>query len=70
MADARAEVTRLEAEYSMSREDILMEVSRLQAWAEAAERKVAEVAKKVAATKAMALLEYQSSAEFQQICDE
>ena len=58
-------MTRLEAEYSKSREDVLMEVSRLQAWAEATERKAAEVAKKVATAKAMALSEYQSSAEFQ-----
>ena len=42
-----------------------MEVSHLEARAEAAERKAPEAAKEVAGTKAIALSEYQSSAEFE-----
>ena len=64
LATARAKVARLEAEFSKSREDILMEAFHLQARAEAAKRKAAEVADEVAKAKAMALSEYQSSVEF------
>ena len=61
-------VARLTAEGSKYREDALMEVSRLQVRAEAVERKATEVTEKAAMAKAMALLEYQSSAEFEQVC--
>ena len=47
-----------------------MEVSHLHARVEAAERKAAEVVEEVAAAKAITLLEYQSSAEFEQVCGE
>ena len=68
LAAARAEVARLMAESSMCGEDALMEVSHLQAQAEAVERKAAEVAEDVVAAKTIALFEYQSSAKFEQIC--
>ena len=42
-----------------------MEVSRLQAQAEDAKRKMVEVVDEVAVAKAMALSEYQSSAEIE-----
>ena len=45
-----------------------MEVSRLQAWAEDVERKVAKTVGQVAAAKTVALSKYQSSAEFKQVC--
>ena len=54
----------LTIESSKYREDTLMEVSRLQAHAKAAERKAIEVAEEVVAAKAIALSEYQSSVEF------
>ena len=58
-------MTNFEAEYSKSREDTLMDVSRLQARAKTTERKAVGVAEEVAAARAMALSEYQSSVEFQ-----
>ena len=64
LAAARAEMARLEAEYSKSRENALMEASHLQARTEAAEGKVAEIAEEVATARDMALFEYQSSPEF------
>ena len=47
-----------------------MEVSRLQAWAEVAKRKAAEATEDVVVAKTMALSEYQSLAEFKQVCGE
>ena len=47
-----------------------MEVSCLQARAKATERKVVEATEEVAATKAVALSEYQSSYEFEQVYGE
>ena len=47
-----------------------MEISRLQARAKAVERKVVEAVEEVVAAKAMALSEYQSSVEFEQLCGE
>ena len=44
-----------------------MEVSRLQAQAEDAERKVVEAIEEVIAAKTVALSEYQSSAKFEQV---
>ena len=44
-----------------------MEVSRLQARAEDAERKAVEAAEEVVAAKTMALSEYQPSAKFEQV---
>ena len=70
LAAARAEVARLEAEYSKSWEDALMEASCLQAWTEASEKKDTETAEEVVAARVMALSEYQSSAEFRQVCEE
>ena len=72
---ARAELTtnqietaRLKEAFLKYREDALMEVSRLQAWAEDADRKVPKTVGDVAAAKTMALSEYQSSVEFEQVC--
>ena len=70
MAAAQAEVACLKVESSKYQKDALMEVSCLQAQAKAAERKVDEVTEEVAAAKAMSLSEYQSSAEFEQVCGE
>ena len=42
----------------------------MQAQAEAVERKAAETIEEMATAKAMALSEYQSSAEFRQVCEE
>ena len=47
-----------------------MEVSHLQAWVEATERKAAKPIEEVVAAKAMALSKYQSLAEFEQGCRE
>ena len=47
-----------------------MEVSRLQAQAEATRRKATETVEEVVAAEAMTLSEYQSSAEFEQVCGE
>ena len=51
-------------------ENALKEVSRLQALVEDTERKMVEVAEEVATAKAVALSEYQSSVEFEQVCGE
>ena len=64
LAATRSEVARLEAE------DTLMEVSCLQVHAEVPKRKVAEVTEEVAAARAIALSEYQSSDKFQLVCGE
>ena len=45
-----------------------MEFSQLQARAKDTERKVVGVPKEVAAAKTVALSEYQSSAELEQVC--
>ena len=47
-----------------------MEISWLQTQADDAERKLAGVPKEIAATKTAALVEYQSSAEFEQVWEE
>ena len=64
----QTEVAQLKEAFSKYWKDALMEVSRLQARAEDAERKVAGVTKEIAATKTTALSEYQSSAKFIQVC--
>ena len=70
LAATQAEVARLTVESSKYREDTLMEVSRLHARAEAAERKATKAIDKVAGAKAVALSDYQSSAKFEQVCKE
>ena len=47
-----------------------MEISRLHARADDAERRLVEVPKEIVAAKTTALAEYQSSAEFRQVQDE
>ena len=54
-------MTSLKVGFSKYWEDALMEVSRLQAWAEDAERKVVEALEEVVTAKTVALSEYQSS---------
>ena len=51
-------MARLKEEFSKYREDALMEVSRMQALAEDAERKVAGVPEEITMAKTMALSEY------------
>ena len=63
----QAELAELKEASSKYREDALMEISQLQAWAEDAERKLAGVPKEIVVAKTTALAEYQSSAEFQQV---
>ena len=70
LAIAQAEVACFKTEFSKYREDALMKVSRLQARAEAAKRKVVEAAEEVVVAKAVAPSEYQSLAEFEQVCEE
>ena len=70
LAVARAEMACFKAESSNYREDTLMEVSRLQARTKATKRKAVEAEEDVAAAKAIALSEYQSSAEFEQVYGE
>ena len=67
---AQTEVTDLKAAFSKYREDALMEVSCFQARAEDSERKVVKAAEEVAVAKTVALSEYQSSVEFNQVCAE
>ena len=57
-------MARLEVENSKSREDALMEVSRLQARAETAKRKATEASEEVVAARAIALPECQLSSKF------
>ena len=59
-----AEVKESSSKY---REDAVMEISWLHAWANDAERKLAEVPKEIVVAKTAALAEYQSSAEFKQV---
>ena len=70
LAAAQAEVVRLMAESSKYQEDALIEVSYLQARAEATNRKAAEITEKVVVAKAIAFSEYQSSAKFEQVYGE
>ena len=70
LAAARAKMARFKVESSNYREDTLMEVSRLQARTKATKRKVVEAEKDVVAAKAIALSEYQSLAEFEQVYGE
>ena len=65
---AQTEMARLKATFSKYQKDALMEVSRLQARAEDAERKAVKATEEVATTKIVAFSEYQSSAEFEQVC--
>ena len=65
---AQTEMARLKAAFSKYQKDALMEVSRLQARAEDAERKAVKATEEVATTKIVAFSEYQSSAEFEQVC--
>ena len=58
LAVAQAEMACFKAESSKYREDALIEVSRLQAQAEAVERKAAEATEEVATAKAIVLSEY------------
>ena len=70
LAAAQVEVARFKAGFSKYQEDTLMEVSRLQAWVEDAERKMVEATEEVVVARTVALSEYQSSAEFEQVCGE
>ena len=70
LAATQTEVAHLAVESSKHREDALMKVSRLQARAEAVERKAAKDAEEVVAAKAIVLSEYQSSTEFEQVYGE
>ena len=65
LTTAQTEVAQLKVAFSKYQEDALMEVSRLQARAEVAERKVAGVIGEIAAAKTATLSEYQSSAEIE-----
>ena len=67
LRSVQAELAKLEEASSKYREDSLMEISKLQARAEDAERKLAGVPEEIAAAKTAALAEYQSSAEFKQV---
>ena len=58
LAAAQTEVTGLKAAFSKYREDALIEVSRLQAQAENAERKVVKAAEEMVAVETVALSEY------------
>ena len=68
LTTAQTEVAQLKKAFLKYREDALMEVSWLQARAEDAERKVAEIAGEIAAARTVALFEYHSLAEFKQVC--
>ena len=63
----QAELAQLKETFSKCREDALMEILRLQARVDDAERKLAEVPEEIAAARTAALVEYQSSAEFEQV---
>ena len=74
MEGARAELKIVQAELAELKEtsskyweDALMEISRLQARADDAERKLAGVPEEIVAAKTAALARYQSSAEFKQV---
>ena len=62
---AQAELAQLKETSSRFQEDTLMEISRLQARVDDAERKLAGVPEEIVAAKTVALAEYQSSAEFE-----
>ena len=61
----QAKLAELKEASSKYREDILMEVSQLQARAENVEKKLAGVPEEIAVAKIAALAKYQSSAEFE-----
>ena len=65
---AQSEVAQLKEAFSKYREDATMEVSRLHARVEDAKRRVARVPGEITAAKIVALSEYKSSAEFEQVC--
>ena len=67
LRSVQAELAKLKEASSKYREDVVMEISQLQAWAEDAERKLAEVPKEIVAAKTAALVEYQCSADVQQV---
>ena len=67
---AQAELVELKESSSKFLEDFVMEITRLTAQAEGVKRKLAEVPKEIAVAKTVALAEYQSSAEFRQVCGE
>ena len=67
---AQDELDGLKESSSKYREDAVMDISRLTAQAEDAERKLAEVPKEIDAAKSAALAEYQSSVEFRQVRSE
>ena len=67
---AQAELAELKESSSKYWEDAMMEISRLHARVDDAERRLAEVPRQITAAKIVALSEYQSSAEFKQVRDE
>ena len=62
---AQAELAQLKETFSKHREDALMEISQLQAWAKDEERKLAGVPEEIFVARTAALAEYQSSVEFE-----
>ena len=66
----QAELAELKEMSSKYQEDALMEISRLQARADDAKRKLAGVPEEIATTKTATLAEYQSSAKFEQVQEE
>ena len=67
---AQAKLAELKESSSKYREDTMMEISRLHARVDDAERRLVEVPREIAAAKTAALVEYQSLAEFWQVQDE
>ena len=66
----QAELAELKGTSSKYWEDALMEIYRLQARADDAERKLAWVPEEIVAAKTAALAEYQSLSEFEQVREE
>ena len=67
---AQVELAELKESSSKYQEDAMMEISRLHARVDDAERRLVEVPREIVAAKTTALADYQSSAEFRQVRDE